>query len=172
MPQSALQILNEHRTAQRALCRQLDVKDNNLPSKNSASQQEDDVNVAYIAATMDVPVVIASFRSQMNLRTIATHGLDQGVNWEALAAICDELCREKVIMIPDVRNDPAIAGQAVQWPDNDNRFLVGMPLRDALGNCVGSICVMSNCKAVAKRGISFRFLGEVGKGFSETGRLG
>lgn len=172
MPQSALQILNEHRRAQRALCRQLNVRDNNLPSKNNTSQQEDDVNVACIAATMEVPVVIASFKNHMNRRTIATHGLNQGVNRETLAAICDELCRDKVIMIPDVRNDPEIAGQVVQWPDNENRFLVGMPLRDAFGNCVGSICVMSNCKAVAKRGISFRFLSEVGKGFSETGRLG
>ena len=128
-------------------------------------------SLASIAAAMNVPVVIATYRNEYNIKTVATHGLDLMNNLACLAAACDDLCTDRVIVIPDTRTIPAIGALARHWPDQENCFLAGMPLRDASGNRVGSLCVMNNSRAVARSGISFRTLAEIGKTFAQTGQL-
>ena len=128
-------------------------------------------SLASIATAMDVPVVIATYRGENNIKTVATHGLDLKNNLACLAAACDDLCTDRVVVIPDTRTDPAMAALARHWPNEENSFLVGMPLRDGNGKRVGSLCVMNNSRAVARSGISFRTLAEIAKMFAETGLL-
>lgn len=129
------------------------------------------ISLASIAAAMDVPIVIATFRSENNIKTVATHGLDLMNNLACLAAACDNLCSDRVVVIPDTRMNPALSALARHWPNEENCFLVGMPLRDGSGERVGSLCVMNSSRAVARTGISFRTLAEVGKMFAQTGQL-
>jgi hypothetical protein len=141
------------------------------PAIESNVQPVNWISLASIAAVMDVPVVIATYRSDKNIKTIATHGLDLMNNLAGLAAICDEMCVDRVVVIPDTRTNPEISSLVRHWPNEENCFLVGIPLRNCDGERVGSLCVMNNSRAVARSGISFRKLTEIGKIFSETGQL-
>ena len=129
------------------------------------------ISLASIAAAMDVPVVIATYRGESKIKIVATHGLDLMNNLACLAAACDDLCTDRIIVIPDTRTHPAMASLARHWPNDENCFLVGMPLRDASGKRVGSLCVMNNSRAVARCGISFRTLAAIAKTFEQTGQL-
>lgn len=128
-------------------------------------------SLASIATAMDVPIVIATYRGENNIKTVATHGLDLTNNLACLAAACDDLCTDRVVVIPDTRTNPVMASLARHWPNAENCFLVGMPLRDANGKRVGSLCVMNNSRAVARSGISFPTLAEIAKMFAQTGQL-
>ena len=129
------------------------------------------ISLASIAAAMDVPVVIATYRGENNIKTVATHGLDLMNNLACLAAACDDICTDRVVIIPDTRKHPVMATLERHWPNREYCFLVGMPLRDANGKRVGSLCVMNTSRAVARSGISFRTLAEIGKKFAQTGQL-
>lgn len=128
-------------------------------------------SLASIAKAMDVPVVIATFRDKNYIQTVATYGLDLMNNLAKFANVCDKLCAQRAVVIPDARNEPEMATLAKHWPSSDICFLAGIPLRDAKGQRMGSLCVMNSSQAVAKRGISFRTLSDVGKAFAENGQL-
>lgn len=132
---------------------------------------QDRMTLASIAAAMKVPVVIATFRSENYVQTVATHGLNLTNNLARFAAVCDKLCNQRVVVIADTRTNPEIASLARHWPSDDICFLVGVPLCNPSGQRMGSLCVMNSQKAVAQGGISFRMLTEVGKAFAQTGRL-
>jgi hypothetical protein len=140
-------------------------------ASGSVARWRNRISLASIAGAMNVPVVIATYRGDNNVKTIATHGLDLMNNLACMAAACDDLCIDRVVVIPDTRTSPALSDLARHWPNTENCFLVGMPLRDATGKRVGSLCVMNNSRAVARSGISFRTLAEVGKTFAQTGQL-
>ena len=129
------------------------------------------MTLASIAVAMDVPVVIATFRDENFVRTVATYGLGLMNNLARFADVCDKLCNQRSVIIPDVRIEPTIATISRHWPSDDICFLAGIPLRNANGYRVGSLCVMNSSQAVAKRGISFRTLSDIGKAFAETGHL-
>lgn len=129
------------------------------------------LSLASIAKAMDVPVVIATFRAENYVKTFATFGLDLANNLAPFAAVCDTLCGERAVVIPDARTNPAMAGLKRHWPSEDICFLAGIPLRNIDGRRVGSLCVMNNSRAVARSGISFRTLSDVGRAFAKTGQL-
>ena len=140
-------------------------------ASGSVARWRNRISLASIAAAMNVPVVIATYRGDNNVKTIATHGLDLMNNLACLAAVCDDLCSDRIVVIPDTRTTPAMSDLARHWPNEENCFLVGMPLRDASSKRVGSLCVMNTSRAVARSGISFRTLAEIAKIFAQTGQL-
>ncbi len=129
------------------------------------------LSLASIAKMMNVPVVLATFRDENNVKTFATHGLDLMHNLAGFADACDNLCKDREVVIPDTRTHPALGTIARHWPSEDICFLVGIPLRDSDGRRVGSVAVMNNSRAVARTGISFRVLTNLAKVFSQTGQL-
>lgn len=135
------------------------------------ARRQNRIGLAAIAAAMDVPVVLATFRDENYVKTVTTHGLDLMNNLACFAAVCDKLCGERVVVIPDTRIDPAMAQLARHWPSDEICFLVGIPLRDSDGRRVGSLCVMNSSRVVARSGISFQKLSDVGKAFALTGQL-
>jgi GAF domain-containing protein len=171
MPQSARKIINDRITHYRlvtALAKQEELCE---PVIGAGLRLRNRMSLTSIAKAMNVPVVLATFRDEHGVLTFATHGLGLMNNLAHFAAMCDELCRERVVVIPDTRTDATLAALARHWPSDDICFLVGIPLRDSGGKRVGSLAVMNNSRAVARCGISFRTLSDVGKAFSETGRL-
>lgn len=141
------------------------------PNTGPMLRWRDRMTLASIAAAMNVPVVIATFRSENYVQTVATHGLNLMNNLARLAAVCDKLCSQRVVVFSDTRMNPEIAALVRHWPNDDVCFLVGVPLRNSAGQRAGSLCVMNSQMAVAQGGISFRTLTEVGKAFTQTGRL-
>lgn len=171
MPQSAQQVINDRITHYRLVSAMARQEEQCSPAEGAGLRWRNRISLAAIAKTMDVPVVLASFRDEHDVQTFATHGLGLMNNLARFAAICDELCGERVVVIPDTRIDPALSSLARHWPDEDICFLVGIPLRNVDGKRVGSLSVMNSSRAVARDGISFRTLSDVGKAFSQTGHL-
>ena len=171
MPQSAQQVINDRIAHYRLVTAMAHQEEQCSPLKGSGVRWRNRISLAAIAAAMDVPVVLATFRDENDVQTFATHGLGLMNNLARFAAICDELCGERVVVIPDTRIDPALSSLARHWPDEDICFLVGIPLRNVGGKRVGSLAVMNSSRAVARNGISFRTLSDVGKAFSQTGKL-
>ena len=171
MPQTARETINDRITHYRlvsALARQ---EKQCTPLAGGGLHWRNRMSLTAIAKAMDVPVVIATFRDENNVQTFATHGLGLMNNIARFAAVCDQLCSERVTVITDTGLEPTLATLARHWPDGEIKFLVGMPLRDAGGKRVGSLAVMDSTQAVARKGISFRMLGDIGKAFSQTGQL-
>lgn len=171
MPQTAREIINDRITHYRLMTAMARQEEQCTPVVGAGLRWRNRISLAAIAAAMDVPVVLATFRDENDVQTFATHGLGLMNNLARFAAICDELCSEREVVIPDTRTDPALATLARHWPDEDICFLVGIPLRNVDGKRVGSLAVMNSSRAVARNGISFRMLADVGKAFSQTGRL-
>jgi hypothetical protein len=140
-------------------------------SINSAVPADDQVNLSSIAASMNVPVALATFVDENGVKTFATHGLDLMHNLARFTSACNDLCVDRAIVIPDTTAHQSLGAIAKHWPDDDVRFLVGIPLYDKIGHRVGSLAVMNTSKAVAGNGISFRTLIALGKAFARTGRL-
>ena len=171
MPQTARKTINDRITHYRlvnALARQ---ENRCTPAAVGALHQSNRISLAAIATAMDVPVVLATFRDENDVQTFATHGLGLMNNLARFAAVCDRLCSERVMVITDTRLEPALATLARHWPDESIRFLVGIPLRNVDGKRVGSLAVMNSTQAVARKGISFRMLADIGTAFSQTGQL-
>jgi hypothetical protein len=118
-----------------------------------------------IARELNVPVVVANFQDDDDVRTHATYGLDFDINWSEFAAAIDALCVDGAKIIPNI----AVHDQLSYWSRNlavrDIRFFAGIPLRDADGFRIGSISVIANQKDVARAGIPIRRLGELGREF-------
>lgn len=171
MHQSAFDMIPEATEYQRSTTALNTLQDTREIAAGPMTRWRNRISLASIAAAMEVPVVIATYRGENNIKTVATHGLDLMNNLACLAAACDDICTDRVVIIPDTRKHPAMAKLERHWPNSENCFLVGMPLRDASGKRVGSLCVMNTSRAVARSGISFRTLAEIGKKFAQTGQL-
>lgn len=138
---------------------------------NNGVRWRNRLGLASIATAMNVPAAIATFRDGDGEQSFTSHGLESMPDLARFAAACHALCVERVVVIPDTRSDPALATITRHWPSDDFRFLVGIPLRDLDGRRVGSLAVMNSSRSVARTGICFRTLTNVGKVFSETGLL-
>lgn len=171
MHQSALETYHNHTDHEQSTTALASLQKAREPASGPMVRWSNRMSLATIATAMKVPVVIATFRAENYVQTVATHGLDLMNNLARFAAICDRLCSQRVVVIPDTRIDPELAKLARHWPSDDICFLVGVPLRNSNGQRTGSLCVMNTSRAVAQNGISFRTLSEIGKEFAETGRL-
>lgn len=140
-------------------------------SISSTLPADEQVNLSSIAASMNVPVALATYVDENGVKTFATHGLDLMNNLAGFTSACNELCIDRAIVIPDTKAHQSLGTLAKHWPDDDVRFLVGIPLFDNIGQRVGSLAVMNTSKAVAGNGISFKTLIALSKAFARTGRL-
>lgn len=118
-----------------------------------------------IARELNVPVVVANFHDDDNVRTHATYGLDFGVNWSEFAAAVDALCVNGAKIIPNVGIHDELNRWTRSLVERDIRFFAGIPLRNSDGLRIGSIAVIANQKVVAMSGIPIRRLGELGREF-------
>lgn len=141
------------------------------PADNNGVRWRNRLGLASIATAMNVPAAIATFRDNDGEQSFTSHGLESMPDLARFVAACHALCVERVVVIPDTRSDPALAMITRLWPSDDFRFLVGIPLRDLEGQRVGSLAVMNSSRSVARTGICFRTLTNVGKVYAETGLL-
>jgi hypothetical protein len=123
------------------------------------------ISLAGISRSLDVPVVIATTSDAGSLRTHSTFGLDFGVNWSEFAAAIDALCTKGATIIPNIEAHPELSRWSGTLVTRNIRFLAGMPLCDADGWRAGSIAVIANQQAVARKGVAIRRLGEFGRQF-------
>ena len=118
-----------------------------------------------IARELNVPVVVANFHDDDNVRTHATYGLDFGVNWSEFAAAIDASCVNGAKIIPNIALHDELGCWSRSLLERDIRFFAGIPLRDADGWRIGTIAVIAKQKVVAHLGIPIRRLGELGREF-------
>lgn len=137
----------------------------------AAAELRREVNLRSVAVAMVVPVVLATYHCDNGIRTVATHGLGMIDNIAKFAAACNELCAGQATAIPNIKTHETLGPLAKNWPNEDICFLVGVPLRNAAGQKVGSLAVMSSQKMVAQRGISFALLNSFAKAFARDSKL-
>jgi hypothetical protein len=123
------------------------------------------ISLSDIARQIDVPVVIVTSSDARAVRTHSTFGLDLGMNWSAFASAVDDQCIKGASIIPNIEVNQKLSQWSVLLVKQNIRFLVGIPLCDTDGWRVGSISVLANQKAVARKGIAIRQLGELGRQF-------
>jgi hypothetical protein len=123
------------------------------------------ITLADIAILLGVPVVIATNTHSHPLRSHSTFGLDFGVNWAQFAAAVDAQCVKGASIIPNIEKHPELSRWSASLIRSDIRFFAGVPLCDVDGWRVGSIAVIAEQKAVARKGIPIRRLGELGRQF-------
>jgi hypothetical protein len=122
-------------------------------------------SLADVARAMDVPVVVATRNDPGGSQTHSSHGLDFGVNWSEFVAAVDAQCTKGATIIPNIQVNPAFYPWIAPLVARDIRFLVAIPLCDHDGWRVGSIAVVASHKAVARKGVPVRLLGELGRSF-------
>ncbi len=133
--------------------------------KNAAKIPAPNLNrdLSQIAHEMGVPVAVATYRSAHGVKMFATFGLDMTVNWALFADVCEQLCASGATVIPNIAKH-----EAFQWIPEDQstgevRFLVGVPLRNKLGEVVGSLAVLDTQCAVARKGLAISKMADLGK---------
>lgn len=124
-----------------------------------------EISLSDIAASLGVPVVIATNSHASPMRMHSTFGLDFSVNWAEFAAAVDAQCTKGASIIPNIAKHPELARWSETLSNNNIRFFAGIPLCDTDGWRVGSIAVLADQKIVARNGIPIRRLGELGRKF-------
>ena len=124
------------------------------------------LSLSDIASKLQVPVVVACYRSPGNILNHSTFGLDFGVNWAEFAAAIDLVCADRATIIPNVEGHPELGKWTASLAAKNIRFFAGTPLLDYDGWRIGSIAVVASQQHVACNGIAMRELRELGREFS------
>jgi hypothetical protein len=138
-------------------------QDNALSDATKISAPYVHQDLSQIAQEMGVPVAVATYRSVHGVKMFATFGLDMTVNWALFADICEILCAGGATVIPNIAKHEAFQWLPEDQSTGDIRFLVGVPLRNELGEVVGSLAVLDTQCAVARKGLAISKMADLGK---------
>lgn len=119
-----------------------------------------------IANDLNVPIIIASCRNELNIMCYHSFGLDGASELCRLAHASHQLCCNGMQILPDVTKCEGINKIYGNRSADIARFYVGIPIRNAHNEIIGSMAVLQESKLIAKNAFSLRQLREIAQDFA------
>ncbi len=121
-----------------------------------------------IKAELNVPVVIAAYRNEHGIMHYASYGLNLDTPFSKLAIASYRVCLDGAMVYPNIAICPEFAFYQGRHADDKARFYVGVPIRNAGGQVVGSLAILQEIDIVAKKGISLARMTQLGQNLANA----
>jgi hypothetical protein len=121
-----------------------------------------------IKAELNVPVVIAAYRNGHGIMHFASYGLNLDTPFSKLAIASYRVCLEGAMVYPNIANCPEFDFYQGRHADDKACFYVGVPIRNAGRQVIGSLAILQEINIVAKKGISLARMTQLGQNLANA----
>ena len=119
-----------------------------------------------IANDLNVPIIIASCRNERNIMCYHSFGIDARSDFCRLAHASHQFCSNGMRILPDITKCEGINKIYGNRSTDIARFYVGVPIRNAHHEIIGSMAVLQESRLIAQNAFSLRQLREIGQDFA------